>query len=575
MSETADILLRLEGVFTNIGRYRILHGVDFSVQRGRVTALLGRNGAGKTTTLRTIMGLWKARLGKIVFDGQPITALETPHIARRGIAYVPENMGIFGKLTVRENMLLATGRAGFAQDQLDRVLESFPALKIKWDSPAGSLSGGQKQMLAIGRAIIEPRRLLLIDEPTKGLSPAMVDQLVAALSRLKREHTTILLVEQNFRVAEAVGDDVAVMDEGRIIHTGGMAALATNHGLQHRLLGPERGGQRMNGDWHKRLQRWAPYALTPLVVIAALPAIGPGPWLTLTVAGLTMGIMLFMVAAGLTLIFGLMDVLNFAHAAFVTVGAYIAVSVLIPLAGWTNETSLALNIAALLVALVAAAIASGALGFVFERVIIRQVYGAPLRQILITIGALTVIEQLIIVVWGPQAIPLPKPAMLRGSVFVGSSSIETYRLFALFVGLAIALAMHLFLTRTRLGLVVRAGVEDREMIQALGYHIRRVFIGVFMAGTALAGVGGMMWAQYQAVVNSQIGDSMTILVFIILIIGGLGSVGGCFIGAILVGLTANYVGFLAPKLALGSNILLMALILLWRPRGLFPLAEHH
>ena len=237
MSETADVLLRVEGVFTNIGRYRILHGVDFSVRRGRVTALLGRNGAGKTTTLRTIMGLWKARLGKIVFDGQPITALETPHIARRGIAYVPENMGIFGKLTVRENMLLATGRTGFAQDQLDRVLQSFPALKMKWDSPAGSLSGGQKQMLAIGRAIIEPRRLLLIDEPTKGLSPAMVDQLVAALLRLKRENTTILLVEQNFRVAEAVGDDVAVMDEGRIIHTGEMAALATNHGLQHRLLG--------------------------------------------------------------------------------------------------------------------------------------------------------------------------------------------------------------------------------------------------------------------------------------------------------------------------------------------------
>jgi len=237
MSETADVLLRVEGVFTNIGRYRILHGVDFSVQRGRVTALLGRNGAGKTTTLRTIMGLWKARLGKIVFDGQPITALETPHIARRGIAYVPENMGIFGKLTVRENMLLATGRTGFAQDQLDRVLQSFPALKMKWDSPAGSLSGGQKQMLAIGRAIIEPRRLLLIDEPTKGLSPAMVDQLVAALLRLKRENTTILLVEQNFRVAEAVGDDVAVMDEGRIIHAGEMAALATNHGLQHRLLG--------------------------------------------------------------------------------------------------------------------------------------------------------------------------------------------------------------------------------------------------------------------------------------------------------------------------------------------------
>jgi branched-chain amino acid transport system ATP-binding protein len=237
MSDAGDALLRLDGVFANIGRYRILHGVDFAVRRGRVTMLLGRNGAGKTTTLRTIMGLWKARLGKITFDGRPIAALETPHIARLGIAYVPENMGIFGKLTVRENMLLATERRGFDAQHLDRVLESFPALKVKWESPAASLSGGQKQMLAIGRAIIEPRRLLLIDEPTKGLSPAMVDQLVAALLRLKSEHTTILLVEQNFRVAEVVGDDVAVMDEGRIIHTGEMEALADNHGLQHRLLG--------------------------------------------------------------------------------------------------------------------------------------------------------------------------------------------------------------------------------------------------------------------------------------------------------------------------------------------------
>jgi branched-chain amino acid transport system permease protein len=181
----------------------------------------------------------------------------------------------------------------------------------------------------------------------------------------------------------------------------------------------------MKSGWDRRLQRWAPYALTPLVVVAALPAMGPGPWLTLTVAGITMGMMLFMVAAGLTLIFGLMDVLNFAHAGFVAVGAYIAVSVLQPLVGWTSETSLALNIAALLLALLAAAAASGALGFVFERVIIRQVYGAPLRQILITIGALTVIEQLLIVIWGPQAIPLPRPAMLRGSVFIGSASIET------------------------------------------------------------------------------------------------------------------------------------------------------
>ena len=330
----------------------------------------------------------------------------------------------------------------------------------------------------------------------------------------------------------------------------------------------------MSKVWQERVQYWAPYALTPIIVLAVLPAMGLSAWVTLTVAGLTMGMMLFLVASGLTLIFGLMEVLNFAHAAFVTVGAYVTVSVLRPLAGWTADPSLTLNLVALLVALIAAAAASGALGFVFERVIIRQVYGAPLRQILITIGALTVIEQLVIVVWGPEAIPLPKPASLRGSIFLSASSIETYRLFALFVGLAVAAAMHLVLTRTRIGLVVRAGVEDREMVQALGYRIRRVFVGVFIAGTALAGMGGMMWGQYQTLVTSQIGDGMIILVFIILIIGGLGSVGGCFIGAILVGLTSNYVGFLAPKLALGSNILLMALILLWRPRGLFPIAGH-
>ena len=330
----------------------------------------------------------------------------------------------------------------------------------------------------------------------------------------------------------------------------------------------------MSKVWQERVQYWAPYALTPIIVLAVLPAMGLGAWVTLTVAGLTMGMMLFLVASGLTLIFGLMEVLNFAHAAFVTFGAYVTVSVLRPLAGWTADPSLTLNLVALLVALIAAAAASGALGYVFERVIIRQVYGAPLRQILITIGALTVIEQLVIVVWGPEAIPLPKPASLRGSIFLSASSIETYRLFALFVGLAVAAAMHLVLTRTRIGLVVRAGVEDREMVQALGYRIRRVFVGVFIAGTALAGMGGMMWGQYQTLVTSQIGDGMIILVFIILIIGGLGSVGGCFVGAILVGLTSNYVGFLAPKLALGSNILLMALILLWRPRGLFPIAGH-
>lgn len=237
MPEAGGTLLRLDGVYTDIGRYHILHGVDLAARSGRVTMLLGRNGAGKTTTLRSIMGLWKPRAGRISFDGKPIAGLATPDIARLGIAYVPENLGIFGKLTVRENLLLGTGPKGFVDARLDRVLRFFPALKVKWNAMAGLLSGGQKQMLAISRAILEPHRMLLVDEPTKGLSPAVVDQLIEALKALKGEATTILLVEQNFRVAQAVGDDVAVMDQGRIIHSGAMAALAADRALQQRLLG--------------------------------------------------------------------------------------------------------------------------------------------------------------------------------------------------------------------------------------------------------------------------------------------------------------------------------------------------
>ncbi len=233
----SDELLALHGIETRIGRYHILHGVDFAAQRGRVTMLLGRNGAGKTTTLRTVMGLWRASAGRIMFDGRDIAGLGTPDIARLGIAYVPETMGIFSQLTVRENLLLATGREGLTDERLDRLFSLFPALKERFAVPAGVLSGGQKQMLAIGRAVIEPRRLLVVDEPTKGLAPAVIQVLIDAFRRLKQSETTILLVEQNFHMAVSVGDDVAVMDDGRIVHTGSMADLAADDALQHRLLG--------------------------------------------------------------------------------------------------------------------------------------------------------------------------------------------------------------------------------------------------------------------------------------------------------------------------------------------------
>ena len=236
----SEALLTLTGVHTHIGAYHILHGVDLEVPAGQVTMLLGRNGAGKTTTLRTIMGLWRASQGRIVFDGATLAGA-TPEIAQRGIGYVPENMGIFGDLTVRENMLLAA-RGARTLGQLDTVrLEwlfgLFPALKKFWLYPAGKLSGGQKQMLAIGRAMVEPRKLLIIDEPSKGLAPAIVQNLIAALAELKRTATTVLLVEQNFGVAKALGDGVAVMDSGVVVHRGSMAELAEDEALQGRLLG--------------------------------------------------------------------------------------------------------------------------------------------------------------------------------------------------------------------------------------------------------------------------------------------------------------------------------------------------
>ncbi|MDP1656866.1 MAG: ABC transporter ATP-binding protein [Rubrivivax sp.] len=237
----SDMLLTLEGVHTHIGAYHILHGVDLQVPRGQLTMLLGRNGAGKTTTLRTIMGLWQASQGRITFNGQDITRLHTPAIAALDIAYVPENMGIFADLTVKENMLLAARQAKHARDmdeeRLQWIFKLFPAVEKFWNHPAGKLSGGQKQMLAVSRAIVEPRRLLIVDEPSKGLAPVMIDNMITAFQQLKASGVTILLVEQNINFAKRLGDSVAVMDDGRVVHAGAMQALAEDEVLQQSLLG--------------------------------------------------------------------------------------------------------------------------------------------------------------------------------------------------------------------------------------------------------------------------------------------------------------------------------------------------
>ena len=229
-------LLTLDHMKTDIGQYAVLHDVSLAVPEGGVFVLLGRNGAGKTTTLRSIMGLWQPSVGSVRFDGTDLTGLHTAEIARRGIAYVPENMGIFGNLTVQENLILATDKGRFDTARLKRITTLFPALERFWTKQAWALSGGQKQMLAVARAIVEPRRLILIDEPTKGLAPAIVSAMAEAFAKISRE-ATILLVEQNFAFAQKLGRDMAVIDDGRVVHSGAMAAFAADKPLQDRLLG--------------------------------------------------------------------------------------------------------------------------------------------------------------------------------------------------------------------------------------------------------------------------------------------------------------------------------------------------
>ncbi|MCP1337829.1 branched-chain amino acid ABC transporter permease [Futiania mangrovi] len=319
---------------------------------------------------------------------------------------------------------------------------------------------------------------------------------------------------------------------------------------------------------------WAPLAVVAAAAVLALALIGsPSVWLTLTVAGLAMGMMIFIVASGLTLVFGLMDVLNFGHGAFVTVGAYLAFTILAVTTDLVMADSLAQNLAALLMAVCVAAAGAAALGFLFERIIVRRVYGDHLKQILITMGGMIIVEQVVMMIWGPQEQLVQLPETLRGAVPLGDAIVEKYRLLVVVFGAVLFVLMHLSLTHTRLGLLIRAGVEDPEMIQALGYRIRRLFVGLFVAGSALAGFGGVMWVLYRGTLTADIGGELMILAFIVVIMGGLGSISGCFISAILVAMVANYVAYLVPEVAMTSTIVLLVAVISWRPRGLFPLTR--
>lgn len=317
-----------------------------------------------------------------------------------------------------------------------------------------------------------------------------------------------------------------------------------------------------------------PVLLVLALSAIALPLVGSfSTWVTLTFAGLAMGMIIFIVASGMTLVFGLMDVLNFGHGLFIAIGAYMAATVLGAMADWTQSGSLWLNLAAVLPAMIVGMLVAGAVGVAFERVIVRPVYGQHLKQILITMGGMIIGEEIIKMLWGPQTLSLPLPDALRGALLLGDAAIEKFRIVALVVGLAVLGGMLWLLNRTKLGLLIRAGVEDREMVESLGYRIRHLFVSVFVAGSMLAGLGGVLWGLYQQSIVPQLGAQVNVLIFIVIMIGGLGSTVGCLIGALLVGLMANYTGFLMPKAALFSNIALMVAILLWRPQGVYPVTN--
>lgn len=311
-----------------------------------------------------------------------------------------------------------------------------------------------------------------------------------------------------------------------------------------------------------------------IMAFAALLMMDFNTWLVLTLSGAAMGAMLFLMASGMTLTFGLMNVLNMAHGAFISLGAYTGATVLLFLLNEQAQAdSIWLNLISVIPALFFALFVASLVGWIFEKLVIKPVYGDHLKQILVTVGGSIILMQLIEVIWGTNEIPVPRPEAFSGAILIGGLALEKYRLLAVVLGLAVFGLMTWVIDRTRIGILIRAGVEDREMVEVQGYRVHLLFLGVFVAGSALAGLGGAMWGMYEELITAHMGDQLMISVVVVIILGGLGSIKGCFFGAILVGLINLYVGFLEPRLAAVATVGLMVAVLMWRPQGLIPVIK--
>ncbi len=282
--------------------------------------------------------------------------------------------------------------------------------------------------------------------------------------------------------------------------------------------------------------------------------------INLTVNGLATGMLIFLLASGLTLIFGLMSVLNFAHGGLFAWGAFSGI--------WVYGLS-----GSFIIGIVAAILTGAILGFITEKLIIRPVYGNHVQQILITLGFMLVLSEMLKVVWGPNQIAAKVPTYLAGSWEFGDVLIIKYRFFIIVMGFLIFGIFQYILKRTKIGLIVRAGVLNKDMVQALGININRVFLLVFMTGSALAALGGVLFAPYSGVIYAEMGMEFAILAFIVVVIGGMGSFPGSLFAAILVGLTGSYMAYYVPVLSLAVNMILMAIVLIFRPQGLFKAKE--